>query len=169
MRRKRTVAVRAETVAIQVAMVRIDAQAGVLVAMKWAKIQPAPSTWPGTIAAQQIREVVGLIELGDGDCCAMPLPGSFRKWLWWWHQLRQTSAPVLAVGVVQRSERASRILVDRDLPIREHEVAETSCVRMPREGQPGRRVKGTGLDLPFWLTGSCDQLRAEYLQALCIR
>src|SRR5215213_152613 len=77
---KRTVAVRAETVAILVAMVRIDAQAGVPVGMKRAKIQPAPSTWPGAIEAQQLHEVVGLIELGDGDCCAMPLPGSFRKW-----------------------------------------------------------------------------------------
>ena len=49
---KRTVAVRAEAVAIVLATVRVDAQAGVFVSMKWAEIQPAPSTWPGAIEAE---------------------------------------------------------------------------------------------------------------------
>ena len=93
-----TVAVRAEAVTIVLTLVRVDAQARVFVRMKRAKIQPAPSTWPGAIEAQQICDVVGLIVMGDGDSCAMPLHSWFGAWLSSRHQLRQSRVPILAVG-----------------------------------------------------------------------
>jgi len=133
MRGQGTVAVRAETVAIVLSTLRVDAQAGVLISMKRAEIRSAPSSWPGTIEAQQIGDVVGLIVPIDGDACAMLLPGWFGKWLRWRHQLRQAGAPILAVGVMQRGERAGGISVDVNHPIGEYEVAETSRVHMSRQ------------------------------------
>src|SRR5262245_29512888 len=55
---ERTVTVCAEAAAIAVSSVRVDAQARMIVWVERAEIQSAPSSWPGSIEANEILYVV---------------------------------------------------------------------------------------------------------------
>jgi hypothetical protein len=95
MRGEQAVALRAETPAIASPVLRVHAQAGVVIPMKRAKIQPAPSGGSGAIEAQQIRDIVGLIVLGDGDAYAMSviIP---RRSIYFWP--RRSASSVVSIG-----------------------------------------------------------------------
>jgi uncharacterized protein (DUF2267 family) len=70
--RERASAVRAEAAAVALPPMRIDAQAGVFVRVKWAEEQAAPASGSCAIPPQQIVEMCGLIIASDRDPIAVP-------------------------------------------------------------------------------------------------